>query len=257
MMLRIDTVHSLENRRAELPLETVQADYSSASVKAIKDNILRNFGFWSRTKVDGALAGERNAGHDALARMGASLARKPMGAEGESVLKVLERVNGKSMGVMDAMAEIGKLERQYAASHAAPQNAEARTFFATARKVVLMAPMVAREIPAKMREAQKAVADISSQFERLERAIQADTKDEVKDLRSIYNWQMQVARQAGDGELADAMQMIVSVLDGKLAMLEELDKIHDRLSTGTPNAATMQDAADSLEAMAQACLVSY
>ena len=67
---------------------------------------------------------------------------------------------------------------------------------------------------------------------------------------------MQVARQAGDGELADAMQMIVSVLDGKLAMLEELDKIHDRLSTGTPNAATMQDAADSLEAMAQACLVS-
>ncbi len=208
MTLKIDTVHSLESRKLELPSETVQADYSSSSVKAIKENILRNFGFWSKLmKVGGALTAERAAGHDALARMGASLARKPMGAEGVSVLKVLERVNGKSMGVVDAMTEIGKLERQYAASHTAAQNAEARAFFATARKVVLMAPAVAGKIPAKMRDAQKAVADISAQYDRLERALNADTLHEVDDLRSIYNRQLGQASQSGDSELADALQM--------------------------------------------------
>ena len=257
MTLKIDTVHSLESRRLELPSETVQADYSSSSVKAIKDNILRNFGFWSKLKVGGALNAERAAGHDALAQMGASLARKPMGAEGEGVLKVLERVNEKSMGVTDAMAEIGKLERQYAASHTATQNAEARAFFATARKVVLMAPAVASKIPAKMRDAQKAVADISSQYDRLEHALNADTLHEVDDLRSIYNRQLGVARQAGDSELADALQMIVSVLDSKHVMLQELANVSARLSNGIPDAKTMQDAGASLEAMAQACLVSY
>ena len=257
MTLKIDTVHSLESRKLELPLETVQANYSSASVKAIKENILRNFGFWSKLmKVDGALADERAAGHDALARMGASLARKPMGPEGESVLKVLERVNGKSMGVVDAMAEIGKLERQYAASHTATQNAEARAFFATARKVVLMAPAVAGKIPAKMRDAQKAVADISAQYDRLERALSADTLHEVDDLRSIYNLQLGVASQSGDRELADAMQMIVAVLDTKRVMLQELANVSARLSNGIPDARTMQDAGAALEAMAQACLVS-
>ena len=258
MTLKIETVHSLESRKLELPSETVQADYSSSSVKAIKENILRNFGFWSKLmKVGGALTAERAAGHDALARMGASLARKPMGAEGEGVLKVLERVNGKSMGVADAMTEIGKLERQYAASHTATQNAEARAFFATARKVVLMAPAVAGKIPAKMRDAQKAVADISAQYDRLEHALSADTLHEVDDLRSIYNWQLGVARQAGDSELADALQMIVSVLDGKHAMLQELANVSARLSQGIPDARTMQDAGAALEAMAQACLVSY
>ena len=257
MTLKIETVHSLESRKLELPLETAQADYSSASVKSIKENILRNFGFWSKLKVGGALSGERAAGHDTLARMGASLARKPMGAEGEGVLKVLERVNGKSMGVADAMTEIGKLERQYAASHTATQNAEARAFFATARKVVLMAPAVAGKIPAKMRDAQKAVADISAQYDRLEHALSADTLHEVDDLRSIYNWQLGVARQAGDSELADALQMIVSVLDGKHAMLQELANVSARLSQGIPDARTMQDAGAALEAMAQACLVSY
>ena len=257
MTLKIDTVHSLESRKLELPSEMVQADYSSSSVKAIKENILCNFGFWSKLKVGGALTAERAVGHDALARMGASLARKPMGAEGEGVLKVLERVNGKSMGVADAMTEIGKLERQYAASHTATQNAEARAFFATARKVVLMAPAVAGKIPAKMRDAQKAVADISAQYDRLERALNADTLHEVDDLRSIYNWQLGVARQAGDSELADALQMIVSVLDGKHAMLQELANVSARLSHGIPDARTMQDAGAALEAMAQACLVSY
>ena len=148
------------------------------------------------------------------------------------------------------------MERQYAASHTATQNAEARAFFATARKVVLMAPLVAREIPAKMREAQKAVEDISSHYERLERALNADTLHEVDDLRSIYTWQLQLARQAGDGELANAMQMIVSVLDGKHAILQELANVSTRLSNGIPDARTMQDAGDALEAMAQACLVS-
>jgi hypothetical protein len=67
MTLKIETVHSLESRKLELPLETAQADYSSASVKAIKENILRNFGFWSKLKVGGVLADERAAALEAMA----------------------------------------------------------------------------------------------------------------------------------------------------------------------------------------------
>ena len=256
MSLTIDTVRSLESRRLELPAETVRTDNSSAGVKAIKENILRNFGFWCKTKVGGALAGELAAGRDALARMGAALARKPMGAEGEEVLRVLARVNGKSLGVVDAMTEIGKLERRYASSHAAAENAEARTFFATARKAVLLAPVAARETPGRMAEAKKAVANISSHCERLERALEADTLREVDDLRSLYGWQLRIAQESGDRELADATQMIVSVLDAKHAMLQELANIGARLANGIPDAQTMDDAGDALEALAQACLVS-
>ena len=67
MTLKIETVHSLESRKLELPSETVQA--SSSSVKAIKENILCNFGFWSKLmKVGGALADERAAALKAMAQ---------------------------------------------------------------------------------------------------------------------------------------------------------------------------------------------
>ena len=257
MTPRIDTVHSLEHRRLELPAETVKADYSSASVKAIKESILGKFGFWSKTRVGGALSGERTAGHDALAQMGAALARKPMGAEGESALKVLALVSEKSMGVTDAMAEIGKLERQYASSHTATQNAEARAFFATARKVVLMAPVVQHFVPSRMSKAAGAVADISAHYERLERVFAADTLEEVDGLRAFYDRQHQLSVESGNADLADSMQMVVAVLDGKQVILRELANVSGSVSSGIPDDKTMQEAGSALEDMAQACLVSY
>ena len=257
MPLSIDTVNSLLTRSQKLADETVQADYSYASSKAIKENLLKNFGFWSRTKLSGALSSEQTAGRDTLGRLGAALSRKPMGEEGKNVLKVIEQVNKKSMSVTNAMAEIGKLERQFAASHPNAQDVAARAFFTTARKVVLMAPMVAREIPAKMKEAPKAIADIASQYERLERVFSADTLQEVDDLRSIFNWQLQLATQAGDSELSNATQMIMVVLENKRALLQELANVSSKLSTGIPNAQTLQEAGDALQAMAEACLVDH
>ncbi len=257
MPLRIDTVRALESRRLEIAGETVQADYSRSSMKAIKENILKNFGFWSKTKTSGTLSREHAAGHDTLARIGASLARKPMGPEGSAVMKILERVNKNTMSVVDAMTEIGKLERQFADAHAAAPDLAARAFFTTARKVVLMAPMVGKEIPAKMKQAPKSITDISSQYERLERVFNADTLNEVNDLRSLYTWQQQLATQAGDTELANATQMIVAVLNNKLAMLQELANVSARLAADLPDPQTMQDAASALEAMAEACMVSY
>ena len=257
MTLSVNTVHSLESRRLELSGETVHADFSRASMKAIKDHILTNFGFWSKTRVSSALNSEHAAGHDTMARMGAALARKPMGPEGDGVLQVLARVNGKSLGVMDALSEIGKLERQYAASHANAPDLAARAFFATARKIALMAPMVDQHIPAHMTQAAQAVTDISTQFEHLERALNADTIQEVDRMHSLYDSKLHLAIQTGDTQMAEATQLIMAVLDSKKAMLQELANITTRLSSGNPDARTMEEAGNALNAMAQACLVSY
>ncbi|MBR6372329.1 MAG: hypothetical protein IKS20_04040, partial [Victivallales bacterium] len=257
MTLSVNTVHSLESRRLELSEEMVHADYSRASMKAIKEHILTNFGFWSKTRVSKALGNEHAAGHDTMARMGAALARKPMGPEGDGVLQILARVNGKSLGVMNALSEIGKLERQHAASHANAPDLQARAFFATARKIVLMAPMVDQHIPAHMTQATQAVTDISTQFEHLERAFNADTMQEVDRMRSLYDSKLQLAIQTGNTEMAEATQLIMAVLDSKKAMLQELANISTRLNSGIPDARTMQDAGNALETMAHACLVSY
>ncbi len=257
MTLSVNTVHSLESRSLELSRETVHADYSRASMKAIKEHILTNFGFWSKTRVSKALGNEHAAGHDTMARMGAALARKPMGPEGDGVLQILARVNGKSLGVMNALSEIGKLERQHAASHANAPDLQARAFFATARKIVLMAPMVDQHIPAHMTQAAQAVTDISTQFEHLERAFNADTMQEVDRMRSLYDSKLQLAIQTGNTEMAEATQLIMAVLDSKKAMLQELANISTRLNSGIPDARTMQDAGNALETMAHACLVSY
>ena len=257
MPLRIETIRSLESRRVELGGETVQADYSSQSTKAIKDHILTNFGFWSKRKVGDAMDHEQVVGSGTLGRLGAALARKPMGAEGDAVLEVLKRVNEKTLSVTNALAEIGRLERQHAANHANVPDQAARAFFMTARKVALMAPMVAVQMPAKSKEAPKAIADIASQYERLERVFDADTLKEVDELRSLYNWQMKMAEIGGNAELVEATHLLLLVLDSKRAILQELANISDRLTNGIPNARTMQDASSSLESFAQVCLSSH
>ncbi|MBQ7178569.1 MAG: hypothetical protein IJS08_14235, partial [Victivallales bacterium] len=255
MTLDVNTVHTLERRRGELSNETVHADYSRTSMKAIKEHILTNFGFWSKTRVSRALGNEHAAGHDTMARMGAALSRKPMGPEGAGVLQILAKVNGKSLGVMNALSEIGKLERQYVTTHA--PDLSARAFFATARKIVLMAPMVDQHIPANMTQAAQAVTDISTQFEQMEQAFNADTLQEVDRMRSLYDSKLQLAIQTGNSEMADAAQLIMAVLDSKKAMLQELANISTRLNSGIPDARTMQDVGNALETMAHACLVSY
>ncbi|MBR0458421.1 MAG: hypothetical protein IJJ26_04230 [Victivallales bacterium] len=256
MTLRIDTVTSMYARQAQLSQETVKADYSHSSTKAIKENILSNFGFWSRTKVSGALSVEHKAGNDVLGQMGAALARKPVGPEGNAALKVLAQVNEKKMGVVVAMTELGNLERQYEASHQGGMDPAARAFFTTARKVVLMAPIVDREVPDKMRQAAKSVAHISSQYERMERVFTADTLQEVEQLRGLFDWHNRIAMQSSDSELANASQMLVAILDGKRAMLQELSHISAKLAAGNLSDQEMMDIGESLETLSQACLVS-
>ena len=198
---------------------------------------------------------EQIMGNGTLGRLGAALSRKPMGPEGNAVLAVLKSVNKNTLGVTDALAEIARLERQHEANHANVPDLAARAFFTTARKVVLMAPMVAVQMPAKSKEATKAITDIASQYERLERVFNTDTLTEAKKLHSLYTWQLKMADEGNNAELAEATHLILSVLENKIAVLQGLEKVSKQLATGNPNAQTMQDAGDALESLANTCLL--